>query len=123
MKALNWILTHPVELAAIVALLRGLYALVSRLVAPYPRLRALVEGLAALAPDALRAAQQLGSALLGRPLPSLDARTPDDDRAALRTRITELETIAVQRAARILELEREVLTARGGAPHRTPGGA
>jgi len=121
MKALNWILTHPMELAAIVALLRGLYALISRLVAPHPRLRAVVEGLAALAPDALRAAQQLGSALLGRPLPSLDARAPEDDRAALRAQVAQLESIAVARAARILELEREVIAARGGSPTRTPG--
>ena len=82
----------------------------------HPRARAVVEGIAALGPDVLRAAQQIGSAVLGRPLPSLDVRAPDDDRARLR------DSVAAQ-AARILELERENLTLRGGAPHRTPGGA
>ena len=112
MSHLSWLIAHPEVLAGVVVLLRVLYALASRLAAPYPRARAAVEAIAALGPDVLRAAQQLGSALLGRPLPSLDARAPDDDRDALRTRITELETIAVQRAARILDLERELAAAR-----------
>jgi hypothetical protein len=115
-QILAWAVAHPEHLAAGVVALRALYALASRIAAPYPRARAVVEGIAALGPDVLRAAQQIGSAVLGRPLPSLDVRAPDDDRARLR------DSVAAQ-AARILELERENLTLRGGAPHRTPGGA
>lgn len=87
----SWAIAHPEALAAAVVAVRALYALASRLVAPYPRARAVVEGLAALGPDVLRAVQQLGSAVLGRPLPSLDVRAADDDRAALRSRVAELE--------------------------------
>lgn len=89
----SWAIAHPEALAALVVAARVLYALASRLAAPYPRARAVVEGLAALGPDVLRAVQQLGSALLGRPLPSLDVRAPDDDRAQLRARIAELEAL------------------------------
>jgi hypothetical protein len=60
----------------LVALVRVVYAIVSRLVAPYPRARAVVEGLAALGPDVLRAGQQFGAAFVGRPVPSLDLRSP-----------------------------------------------
>lgn len=63
-------------LVLFVALLRVAYAIVSRVVAPYPRVRAAVEGLAALFPDVLRAAQQLLAAFAGRPVPSLDLRAP-----------------------------------------------
>lgn len=87
----SWAVAHPEALAAAVVAVRAVYVLVSRIAAPYPRARAVVEGLAALGPDVVRAAQQLGSALTGRPLPSLDVRAPDDDRAALRARIAELE--------------------------------
>ena len=89
----SWAIAHPEALAALVVAARVLYALASRIAAPYPRARAVVEGIAALGPDVLRAVQQLGSALLGRPLPSLDARAPDDDRAQLRARIAELEAM------------------------------
>lgn len=85
-----WAIAHPTELplalAAMAAVARTLYALVSRLVAPYPRLRALVEAVAAASPDVIRAGQQLASAILGRAVPSLDLRAPDDDRAQLLAR-------------------------------------
>lgn len=87
----QWAIAHPEALAAAVVAVRALYAVVSRIAAPYPRARAVVEGLAALGPDVVRAAQQLGSAVAGKPLPSLDVRTPEDDREALRARIAELE--------------------------------
>lgn len=90
-----WAIAHPTELplalAAAAAILRALYALVSRLVAPYPRLRALVEAVAAASPDVIRAGQQLASALLGRAVPTLDLRAPDDDRAALLRRAEDAE--------------------------------
>lgn len=86
-----WLIAHPETLAAAVLLLRVVYALASRLVTPYPRARAVVEALAALGPDVLRAAQQFGSAVLGRPLPSLEVRAPDEDLLVLRARVAELE--------------------------------
>lgn len=119
----SWAIAHPEALAAAVVAVRALYALASRLVAPYPRARAVVEALAALGPDVLRAVQQLGSAVLGRPLPSLDVRAPEDDRARLRAEIDRKDGIIAGQATRILELERDVLAARGGSPMRTPGGA
>jgi hypothetical protein len=88
---LSWLISHPEVLVALVAVLRVLYAVLSRLVAPYPRVRAAIEGVAALGPDVLRAVQQIGSAVLGRPLPSLDVRAPDDDRESLRVRLREAE--------------------------------
>lgn len=66
----------PLVLAAAVALARVLYALVSRLVAPYPRARAAVEALAALGPDVVRAGLQLVAVVTGRPAPKLDALPP-----------------------------------------------
>ena len=133
---LSWLISHPEVLLALVASLRVLYAVLSRVVAPYPRVRAVVEGLAALGPDALRAVQQIGSAVLGRPLPSLDVRAPDDDREALRRQLAEAlqqrdsrmldlsraRDLAEARAATILELERQVLSLRGGGgAFRDPG--
>lgn len=52
--------------------LRVAYAAVSHLVQPYPRLRALVELIAAVSPDAIRAASQAVSLLTGRRAPKLD---------------------------------------------------
>lgn len=78
--SLTSLLVDPRAHAAVIlalALLRVLYAILSRLVAPYPRLRALVEATAALGPDVLRAGQQLLAAYAGRPVPSLDLRAPD----------------------------------------------
>jgi hypothetical protein len=69
-----------------VMLMRVLYAILSRVVAPYPRLRAIVEAVAALGPDVLRAGQQLLSALSGRPVASLDLRAPDPEAVRWRER-------------------------------------
>ena len=97
-RVLTWAFAHPVEATAIataaIGLLRSLYALLTRLVAPYPRLRAVVEAVAALGPDVLRFLLQIARAITGRPIPSvtLDARD-----------------------ARIAELERQVV-ALGGTP-------
>ena len=77
-------LVVPVVMALVVALLRVAYAVVSRVVAPYPRVRAIVEAVAALGPDLLRSSQQLITAARGRPIPTLDHRSPDDDPVALR---------------------------------------
>lgn len=69
-----------------VMLVRVLYAILSRVVAPYPRLRAIVEAVAALGPDVLRAGQQLLTALAGRPVPPLDLRAPDPEAVRWRER-------------------------------------
>jgi len=67
-------------------------AVISRVVAPYPRLRAIVEAVAALGPDVLRAALQLARALTGKPLPSIALDSRDAELARLR------ETVAHQAA-------------------------
>jgi hypothetical protein len=86
-----WLAAHPDQAigmaAAAVALLRVLYALVSRLVAPYPRLRAVVEAVAALGPDLARAVLQLLRAVTGRPMPSPDLDARDAELADLRRRV------------------------------------
>lgn len=68
----------PLVLAAVAAFLRVLYALLSRLVQPYPRVRAVVEAFAALLPDVLRAGLQIVAAWTGRPAPRLDAPIDGD---------------------------------------------
>ena len=87
----SWLAAHPDQAlgmaAAGVALLRVLYALLSRLVAPYPRLRAVVEAIAALLPDLLRAVLQLLRAVTGRPWPSPDLDARDAELAELRRRL------------------------------------
>lgn len=70
------LLSDPIALPAVLALvaagLRLVYAGVSRLVQPFPRARAAVEAVAALAPDVIRAALQVVAVLTGRPAPKLD---------------------------------------------------
>lgn len=101
-KLVAWAALNPeaaVSLAAlVVAVVRGIYAVISRIVAPYPRLRAIVEAVAALGPDVLRAALQFARAITGKPLPSLALDSRDAELARLR------ETVARQ-AARLRELE------------------
>ncbi len=83
MKLLD-LLTDPVRLPLALALLaavaRVLYAIVSRVAAPYPRARAAVEAVVALLPDVLRAGLQLVAVATGRPAPRLDL-VPADPRA------------------------------------------
>lgn len=86
-----WFLEHPEAIMAVVILLRVLYAMVSRLVRPYPRLRAAVESVSALGPDVLRAVQQGAIAATGRPVPGLEVRAPEEDRAALLARAVAAE--------------------------------
>lgn len=99
-------LSNPITLALVVIALRVAYAVLSRVVAPYPRARAIVEAVAALGPDVLRALQQAASAATGRPVASLDARHPLDDRAAL--------------LARAEAAERRVAELAGAAPAAAP---
>lgn len=73
----------PLVLAAAVALARVCYAVISRVVQPFPRTRAAVEAVAALAPDVLRSLMQVVAVFTGRPAPKLDAlpggERPDAD--------------------------------------------
>lgn len=82
-----------------VMLVRVLYAILSRVVAPYPRLRAIVEAVAALGPDVLRAGQQLLTALAGRPVPPLDLRAPDPEAVRWRERAEAAERRVAELAA------------------------
>jgi hypothetical protein len=99
MNRLAYLIEHPELLALLVLLVRAVYAAVSRLVQPYPRVRAAVESVAALGPDVLRATQQAASAVTGRPVASLDVRHPDDDRAALLARAEAAERRVAELAA------------------------
>lgn len=97
-RYLSWMAERPdmaiALAAAVVALLRVLYALLSRIVAPYPRLRAAVEAVAALGPDVARALLQLARAVTGRALPSPDLDARDADLAALRRDVLRLQALA-----------------------------
>lgn len=88
------LLSDPAALALAALVLRAVYAVVSRVVAPHPRARAAVEAVAALLPDVARAALQLVALRTGRPAPRLDALPPDprdEELLALRARVADLE--------------------------------
>lgn len=95
-KLIAWAALNPeaaFSLAALVVmLLRAVYAFISRVVAPYPRLRAAVEAAAALGPDVARFGLQFARAVTGKPLPSVLLDTRDAELARLR------ETVARQAA-------------------------
>ena len=82
----GWAVAHPevafALAAALVALMRSIYAVISRIVKPYPRLRAAVEAVASLAPDVARFGLQAARAVTGRAIPSivLDSRDAEIDR-------------------------------------------
>lgn len=100
MKSLiAWMLAHPDQAlgvaTAAVLLLRVVYALLSRIVAPYPRLRAVVEAIAALLPDLLRAVLQLLRAVTGRSIPSPDLDARDAELADLRRRLVLLGAVPI----------------------------
>ena len=97
----------PLVLAAVVAFLRVLYALVSRIVAPYPRARAVVEGVAALGPDVVRSVLQLYAAYTGRPAPRLDVLPGGDPHATIAELLTRANALTSERdalARRVAEL-------------------
>lgn len=92
---LAWAESHPeaaaLVAAAVVSVLRAAYALLARLVAPYPRLRAAVEAVAAIGPDPLRAILQALRAVTGRALPWTVADARDAEIAALRAEVARLQ--------------------------------
>ena len=112
----------PLALAALAALLRAVYALVSRLVAPHPRARAAVEALAALAPDILRAVLQLAAAVTGRPALRLDAVPIGDDPATLRRELDAALTRARTAEESLARLEAQRVVTRPMRPTLVPGG-
>jgi len=102
MPSLLSLLVDPRAHAAVIlglALLRVVYAIVSRVVAPHPRARAAVEAVAALGPDVIRAGQQAAAVLSGRPVPSLDIRAPHPEVAHWRRRAEAAEARVAELAA------------------------
>lgn len=96
------ILVDPRLYASLVlatALMRVIYAVISRAVAPYPRLRALVESVAALMPDVVRAVLQLAAVATGRPAPRLDLAPPDPEAVRWRERAEAAERRVAELAA------------------------
>jgi hypothetical protein len=57
----HWISTHALEIALYLSIATALLRALSRVLAPYPRARAVVEAIAALSPDVVRAVTQLAS--------------------------------------------------------------
>jgi len=84
---------HPEVLALSAFALKLLYAGVSHLVRPYPRLRAVVEALVALMPDGLRFVEKALEAVYGLPMGSLDRRAPDPEKKALQDRLDAAERV------------------------------
>lgn len=89
-----WITAHPIEAFALagglVALLRALHSVLAQVLLPYPRARAVVEAIAAIAPDVIRFGVMVARAVTGLPLPSPAVDTRDAELAALRSRVAEL---------------------------------
>ena len=57
----HWISTHALDIAVCLSIATALLRALSRVLAPYPRARAVVEVIAALSPDVVRAVTQLAS--------------------------------------------------------------
>jgi hypothetical protein len=58
---MHWISTHALDIALYLSIATALLRALSRVLAPYPRARAVVEAVAALSPDVVRAVAQLAS--------------------------------------------------------------
>ena len=57
----HWISTHALDIALYLSIATALLRALSRVLSPYPRARAVVEAIAALSPDVVRAVAQLAS--------------------------------------------------------------
>lgn len=101
-NAYAWLVAHPASalelLAALTLLVRAVYAALARVLAPYPRVRAAVEALAAVSPDLWRALVMVARAVTGYPYPSPIADARDAEIAALRARVAELASDRVTTA-------------------------
>lgn len=97
---LAWCTTHPAEAfalaGALVALLRAVYAVLAKVLAPYPRARAVLEAVAALGPDFWRFVVMVARAVTGLPIPSPAVDARDAELAALRARVAELAALAAR---------------------------
>lgn len=119
----------PLVLACVAALARVVYALISRVVQPYPRARAIVEAVAALLPDVLRAGLQIVAAATGRPAPRLDAPIGGDPNARAEQALQNAVTLSAssdgwrRRALAAEERVAELTAADGGGvrPTVVPG--
>jgi hypothetical protein len=65
----HWISTHAIDIAVCLSVATALLRALSRVLAPYPRARAVVEAIAALSPDVVRAATELASLRSRAPAP------------------------------------------------------
>lgn len=107
----EWLRAHALDVALylsiVTALCRVLYAAVARIVAPYPRARHVVESVAAISPDVLRAVVQIYRAVTGRDLPAplVDQRDAE---------IAQLRGAAAATGARVIALDAEVSRLRAG---------
>ncbi len=102
MPVLAWILAHPVSfpliLAVGTALMRVVYIILAVITKPFPRLRAIVEGIAALCPDVLRAVVQFVRGITGVDIASPLVDSRDAELARLRA---ENETLKARTAVLI----------------------
>jgi hypothetical protein len=57
----HWLSAHALDIALYLSIATALLRALSRVLAPYPRARAVVEAIAALSPDVVRAVSQLAS--------------------------------------------------------------
>ena len=66
---IHWLATHALDVAIYLSIATALLRALSRVLAPYPRAVAVVEAIAALSPDVVRAVSQLASMRLPPPPP------------------------------------------------------
>jgi len=57
----HWISTHALDIAIYLSIVTALLRALSRVLAPYPKAKAIVETIAALSPDVVRAVTQIAS--------------------------------------------------------------
>ena len=65
----HWLSTHALDVAVCLSIATALLRALSRALAPYPRARAVVEVIAALSPDVVRAVTELASLRPRAPAP------------------------------------------------------
>jgi hypothetical protein len=102
----------PLVLALVAALARVVYAVVSRVVQPYPRARAALEAAVALLPDVLRSGLQLVAVVTGRPAPKLDALPPDPRVEERAVRLAGSDLTLLRATVLDLQAERDALARR-----------
>lgn len=124
--ALADLLTDPVRLplllAAVTIVARVIYALISRVVQPFPRARAAVEALAAATPDVLRAGLQVVAIITGKPAPKLDlVPVGDPDPRVIEAASRAVDVVAADWKARALAAEARVAELTAADDAEEPG--